>query len=426
MTRDGWPLAAAVAWAAGLAWTARVPEAGLWWRLGFVALSLSGALILALAQRSWRPSARLVGIGAVLLRLVLLPLPPTLSDDGYRYVWDGMVLAEEGASPYRWRPSDPALEVHHDEPAYERMNSPHYYSVYPPVTQAVFALGGLGFFGGWYVSWLIIKLVFLSGELVGVWCLLRLVAPHRATLYAWHPLAVVEVAGQGHPEGLVVGLLGLSLLAVWRGRGDAPVWMSLAGWVKLYPFALVPLAARRASTSGWGIAGLIALLGALPFVADDALAHVRESLTLFAGTFDLYSAPYLLLKGGLYPLLGEGAGRLAALLMGLVALGGIALVTVRSRRQVGRGAEVRAVCVGVLLLTLAVPTLHPWYWLGALATVPLLGQIKPLFWLITLGTATYLGYTWSPAFGIITLLGWGGALLFTISLRQVPRILRRE
>ena len=48
-------------------------------------------------------------LGAALAyRLVLLPVPPTLSDDVFRYVWEGRVVLA-GQSPYRLAPSDHAL-----------------------------------------------------------------------------------------------------------------------------------------------------------------------------------------------------------------------------------------------------------------------------------------------------------------------------
>ena len=47
----------------------------------------------------------------------------------------------------------------------------------------------------------------VAAELGGVLMLVRVVGAHAATLYAWSPLAVVEIAGQGHTEAVVVGAL---------------------------------------------------------------------------------------------------------------------------------------------------------------------------------------------------------------------------
>ncbi|MFX3818708.1 hypothetical protein ACJBTN_10955, partial [Streptococcus suis] len=82
-------LALAVASIGALVWTARVPEAGASWRLAFVAVHLlaSGALFVWLRRRT--PTLGLIILGAVLLRMVALPMAPVLSDDGYRYLWDG-------------------------------------------------------------------------------------------------------------------------------------------------------------------------------------------------------------------------------------------------------------------------------------------------------------------------------------------------
>ncbi len=418
MTSGRWALVVAVTGGVGLAVMARTPEAGALWRVGFVALSLAGAGALVVAQRRWRPSRRTVWLGAVLLRLTVLPLGPTLSDDGYRYLWDGLVQVEEHASPYRWRPSDPALSAYHDEPVYRRMNSPSYYSVYPPVSQAVFALSALAYPLGWKASWIVLKVLVGLGELVGVWCLLRLVAPHRAALYAWHPLAVVEVAGQGHTEGLLVGCLALTLLALSKKRGGAAGWLALGGWVKLYPFALLPVAWRSSSRRGRVAAVLIIIAGAVPLVVGESWSHVRDSLRLYVGTFDFYSAPYLLAKLAAYPVLGERAGPLAAGVLGavgLVAVGGVTL-TADGTRQSAR----RALGVGVVALTLTATALHPWYWLAPLLVLPLLDLKLPLFWIASTASATYLSYLWPPTLWLVTWIGWGGGLALVLYESRRP------
>ena len=92
-------------------------------------------------------------LAALLLRLLWLPALPALSDDYHRFRWDGLLLSQ-GQNPYRHRPDelagpDASRETHNEKRAtkneqlqalYPRLNSPHYYSVYPPVDQAVFGL----------------------------------------------------------------------------------------------------------------------------------------------------------------------------------------------------------------------------------------------------------------------------------------------
>src|SRR5690606_6557773 len=77
--------------------------------------------------------------GALLLRLAALCAPLSLSDDAHRYVWDGALLLE-GRDPYASRPEEIAPPAGLAEDVLERMNSPRYYSVYPPLAQASFAM----------------------------------------------------------------------------------------------------------------------------------------------------------------------------------------------------------------------------------------------------------------------------------------------
>src|SRR5438094_6657807 len=110
----------------------------------FVAAALMQSVLYGLAVwlvlRRGR-DAKVLGIVlavAVLGRVVALFAPDTLSDDIYRYIWDGRVQAA-GINPYRYVPADPALKNLRDEKIYSHINRRDYApTMYPPVAEAVF------------------------------------------------------------------------------------------------------------------------------------------------------------------------------------------------------------------------------------------------------------------------------------------------
>ncbi|MEO0558713.1 MAG: glycosyltransferase 87 family protein [Bacteroidota bacterium] len=342
---------------------------------------------------------------------------PTLSDDGYRYIWDGVLVAQHGISPYSVVPRDLDLATNSLEGLFQNLNSPEYYSVYPPVSQAVFALGGLFYGFGWQVSWLAIKLVLVAAEGIGIVCLARLVSVRGVALYALHPIALIEVAGQGHTEGALVGLIGIALWSFSRRPGWAGVALAMAGWVKLFPLALAPLLGRRgAAWGGWGI-GLI--MGAAFLIPGNGLAHLLDSVRLYGGTLDFYAAPFLAVKALLYPIGGELAGRWAALALSCVW--GSVLVWLFLTHDGTPASFRRGLGLSLVFYGLLSPMQHPWNWLGPLFVLPLLQQQLSLYWLITLSFITYLRYVGlETAYIGAIILGWGGAALLYV-LRANPR-----
>src|SRR5438876_7315473 len=75
----------------------------------YFALFLAGSALSLLAARSLSASGPgFVLVCGALFRLTLLWRPPDLSDDIFRYLWDGRV-AQSGLSPYAYVPEDPAL-----------------------------------------------------------------------------------------------------------------------------------------------------------------------------------------------------------------------------------------------------------------------------------------------------------------------------
>ena len=100
----------------------------------FYGLAGLGFGLLATAATSLPLRAALVA--AILLRLAFLPGTPSLSDDVYRYVWDGRVQLA-GVNPYRYAPADPALD-HVEYAGRDGINHPRLRTVYPPLAQTLF------------------------------------------------------------------------------------------------------------------------------------------------------------------------------------------------------------------------------------------------------------------------------------------------
>jgi alpha-1,6-mannosyltransferase len=160
----------------------------------------------------------LILVGAVGMRLALLFTEPTLSTDIYRYIWDGRVQAA-GINPYRYVPAAPELAPLRDPAIWPLINRADYaVTIYPPVAQALFlAITRVG------ESVVAMKLGLLVFEAVTVAVLVALLKrlampPTRVAVYAWHPLAVWEIAGNGHVDAAMIALLMAGLLVFLDGR----------------------------------------------------------------------------------------------------------------------------------------------------------------------------------------------------------------
>ena len=178
---------------------------------------------------------------ALAMRLLLVGEEPLLSTDLYRYIWDGRVQAA-GINPYRHVPADPALAALRDAVIYPRINRADYaVTAYPPVAQAFyFIVGRIA------ESTVAIRLAMVACEAVIVAVVLdllrRLDLPATAVVaYAWHPLAVFEIANNGHVEALMVALLMAGVWLLVRSRAVAgAILVALAALAKPYAVLVLP------------------------------------------------------------------------------------------------------------------------------------------------------------------------------------------
>jgi hypothetical protein len=209
----------------------------------FAAFVLYGVVtVWALRMQAFSKRAQVAAFGlAAMIQGILLFTPPTLSDDMYRYVWDGRVQAQ-GISPYRYPPDAPQLARLRDVSVWRFINRRSVVTVYPPGAELAYAL----VWRIWpdSVRWFQ-TVVALGGLLAGA-ILIRLLnalgrSAARVLVYLWSPLLAYETAQAAHVDGLVLPLLVGAWWARVRERdGVVGVLLGLATAIKFYPALLLP------------------------------------------------------------------------------------------------------------------------------------------------------------------------------------------
>ena len=392
--------------------------------LGPLALVAGGVLFWL-----WRRNDVAMGevlLYALLFRLVLVLLPPSLSDDAYRYVWDGLVQVQ-GFNPYQYTPDDPALSTFHRDPIYEDLNSKSYYTVYPPVSQGVFAFGALFYGNGWLYSYYVIKLVLVLLELCAVFLLARMVEARWVMLYAWNPLVLLETAGQAHTESAMLFFLVVVVYLAKKKRGGwASAVLAMAGWVKLYPFVLFPFLWRRFGWRAIWPGALMGVLLAAPFAAPYVLPNVKSSLDLYARLFEFNAGFYYSVKELFFLVLGPDAtggdwSKQIGPALRVLFLAGLPILYILDARY--RWPLARAFLVAIGFFLVMATTVHPWYLLSLLLLAVLLKQPAwHWYWLGLLSIGTYLLYVGGPYWAFVV-IGWGGWLVLVV-IRHAPGTLQ--
>lgn len=205
---------------------------------------------------SLRQVAWIVSIGLV-MRAIILPTPPFLEDDYYRYLWDGGI-AFHGHNPYAHPPEHfasaddprdrlpPAMLSDEAREVREQINHPHLTTVYGPVAQAAFAMAHA--IAPWSIdAWRGVLLVFDGLTLAALFALLRVLRRPAAwaAWYWWNPILLREIVSSGHMDVVALPLaLAALLLAARRAAVPAGIVLALAAGAKIWPVVLLPLVLR--------------------------------------------------------------------------------------------------------------------------------------------------------------------------------------
>ncbi len=326
-----------------------------------------------------RVPGRVAWFVAALGRLILLPLAPELSDDVYRYLWDGHVFVQ-GVNPYAHAPADEALEALRT-PWHDRINHPDVRTIYPPLAQLLFGLVALT--GATATAAKAVWLAFDAGTAMLLTRIARSTG-RRATpvliAYLWSPLLVVETAWSAHFD-----VTGLFLLAALIRVADGPrstgramaagALLGLATALKWAPAAALPAAMRRqGARAALAFVAVVATLH-LPFAAIGA-ERLAEGLLVYARHWSANAGAFALIARLVPDPVHARAVAAAAVL---------AVVVAATRRGWSMERALLWIVGAGLLLS---PTVHPWYVLWALPMAALRGNAA----FLALSGLAFLGY----------------------------------
>ena len=327
---------------------------------------------------------------AALFRLSIIFFPPYLSDDIYRYIWDGRVQAA-GINPYRYIPAEEPLAQLRDDTIYPHINRRDTVrTIYPPVAQAAFLL--ITRFSE-SVTWM--KAAMVGFEAVAIWAIVQLLssfgfARQRVLIYAWHPLAVWEFAGSGHADALAIAFIALALLARRKHAETLTgVLIACATCVKLFPVVLFPALYMRRSWKMPLAFMATVLVAYLPYLGVGPV-RVLGSLPAYSSEMGLLSGKQYFLLAVARQVLNANVPALAYFVFVAAVLGGLSLWMMRDRGGDETGYLRNGLVIGSVFMLFQSPHFS-WYFTWLIPFLCFVPSI-PFFYLSLANFVLYL--TW--------------------------------
>jgi hypothetical protein len=284
---------------------------------------------------------RMLLVAGIIYRLLLFAGTPELSQDFYRYIWDGHLLIHQ-INPYIHLPKDILSTLGHLVPnanyLFDKMGelSQKHYSNYPPISQYIYGLAA--YVGGDSIpkSILVFKVIVLLADLCIVWLSSRILAflgqpQWKVFYYFLNPLVIIELSGNLHLEGVMIAFF---LGGIWaliklqkhskprlehmgsvadkspyktKHKQQHAVWLFLGGClialsimtklisILFLPFLLLPLGLKRTLVLG-GWIGLCTGIFWGPLLEEGFWNSYLETIGLWFNNFEFNASLYNVVK----------------------------------------------------------------------------------------------------------------------------------
>ncbi len=336
----------------------------------------------------------------ILFRLVFIAVIPNLSQDFYRFLWDGRLLMQ-GISPYLFTPNfstEPVLSTVEGlgviMPQKQQLldgmgalNASHF-SNYPPINQLFFAVAAL--FAGKSIlgSVVILRVIIILADVgilyFGKKILEKLNLPIKNIFwYFLSPFIIIELTGNLHFEGVMLFFFVWALYSLFNGKWFwAAVLIGVSVSVKLIPLLFLPLFlplflkyfisnATSAKLSerklNWpnllkfyGAIGIIILMTFLPFLSSEFIQNFSSTIALWFQNFEFNASVYYIIRWFGFQIVGWNLiATVGKILPVLVFLFVMFLAFFRKNKSPQQ--LITAMLFAISFYFLLSTTVHPWY-----------------------------------------------------------------
>lgn len=341
---------------------------------------------------------KLLIISSILFRVIFIIATPSLSQDFYRFIWDGRLLIN-GFNPYLYLP-ELHLSPNYTLPnqatelvtGMGELNASHY-SNYPPLNQFCFVIAAIvankSILGSIITMRVLIILADIGVLYFGTKLLKALhLNPKTIFIYLLNPLIIIELTGNLHFEGVMIFFLIGSLyflhLSKWK---LSSVLLASSISLKLMPLLFLPLYFKQFKFKKllmfYILIGLCCIGVFIPFISENLIANYSKTVGLWFGTFEFNGSIYLLvrefgfyIKG--YNIIGT-VGKVTPIFVFLFVL---TLALLRKKTTTQHLIISFLFALSFYLFTSA--TVHPWY-IAMLLILSVFTRYRfPLVWSFTI------------------------------------------
>ncbi len=345
---------------------------------------------------------------SVSINIIILFAIPSLSDDFYRFIWDGRLL-QAGIHPFAATPSSYAQNNFQLEgltpDLYDALNSKEYFTIYPPVAQGIFWLATF-FNKSIFGSLLVMKVLILLSQIASIILIqkilrqLQLPTKH-VLLYCLNPLVILELTGNVHFEAFVILFLLSSFYYLQKNKlALSAIIFSMAVCTKLLPLIFLPAflfyIGWKKSVRYYFIVGTVTALLFLPLLNHEIITGLSNSLSYYFKKFEFNASIYYLVREWGYWQYGYNIIQTVGWKLGIISA--ILISSLTLYRLVIRQQNISKILIltdwsiVLLIYLLFTTTVHPWY-IVPLIAFSVFTQLKfPIIWSFFI-FLTYAGYT---------------------------------
>lgn len=345
---------------------------------------------------------------AILLRLLFLVSTPALSDDYFRFLWDGAIW-NDSINPFAYTPSN-IIRNHTGNSyyfhLYQNMNSPDYYSVYPSVMQYIFIVGAAIFKKNILAQIIFMRVIIIAAEvgtiLVGRKLLIKLGLPEKnILLYALNPLIIIELTGNLHFEGVMIFFITSFLYLFYNKKYLlSAIPFTLAVCTKLIPLIFLPLILFslnfKKSLSFLAIVIALSIVLFIPFLSGELIQHIYDSVELYFQHFEFNASIYYIFRAIGYEIKGYNIIDTAGIILAFTFIITYIFIIVRYRKSISTHLGLIKQLLHILFIYyLLALIVHPWY-VSTLVLLCVFTAFRyPIVWSFLIGF-TYVTYATVP------------------------------